>query len=99
MDDKLIRFFNKINYKNIGAFKDSKVIKVTINTNDDTWNVYIDNKKPIEILSAIELMNVAKNGIDGDALRKIKDNTYVNTYFNITYSISQNGRITKSFKY
>ena len=44
-------------------------------------------------------MDYLLNGIDGDALRKIKDNTYVNTYFNITYSISQNGRITKSFKY
>ena len=50
-------------------------------------------------LNEEELSIFAKNGIDGDALRKIKDNTYVNTYFNITYSISQNGRITKSFKY
>lgn len=50
-------------------------------------------------LNEEELAIFAKNGIDGDALRKIKDNTYVNTYFNITYSISQNGRITKSFKY
>lgn len=50
-------------------------------------------------LNEEELSIFAKNGIDGDALRKIKDNTYVNTYFNITYSISQNGRITKTFKY
>ena len=64
MDDKLVRFFNKINYENIEPFKDSKVIKVTINTSDDTWNVYIDNKSPVEVSSAVELKNLAKKGID-----------------------------------
>ena len=63
MDNKLIRFFNKIGFKDIDNFNDSKVEKVTINTNDDTWNVYIKNLKPININSVINLINVAKNGI------------------------------------
>ena len=78
MDDKLVRFFNKINYSNIEAFKDSKVIKVTINTNDDTWNVYIDNKSPVDINSAIELINIAKRGIENvDSINIIFSNRSV----------------------
>lgn len=50
-------------------------------------------------LNKEELKLFADNGIDGDALRKIDDNRYVNTFFNITYSISKNGKIEKSFKY
>ena len=78
MDDKLVRFFNKINYSNIEAFKDSKVIKVTINTSDDTWNVYIDNKSPVDINSSIELINIAKRGIENvDSINIIFSNRSV----------------------
>ena len=65
MDDKLVRFFNKINYGNIDAFKDSRVVKVTINRQDETWNVYIENNTCIDIHSALELMTISKKGIVG----------------------------------
>jgi len=64
MDNKLIRFFNKIKYENIDAFKNSKVNKVTINTVDETWNVYIENEECINVKDAVELINVASLGID-----------------------------------
>lgn len=50
-------------------------------------------------LNKEELEIFAKNGIDGDALRKIGDNTYVNTFFNYTYTISKSGKIEKLFSY
>lgn len=50
-------------------------------------------------LNKEELEIFAKNGIDGDALRKISDNTYVNTFFKYTYTISKRGKIEKLFSY
>ena len=64
MDDKLVRFFNKIGFNDIDSFKDSKVTKVTINKLDETWNVYITNKRVVNINSVIKLMNIAKKGIE-----------------------------------
>jgi len=63
MDDKLIRFFNKIEFSDIESFKNSKVIKVTINKKDETWNVYIENEIPVNVESAINLINISKKGI------------------------------------
>ena len=64
MDDKLVRFFNKIGFTDIDAFKNSKVIKVTINKKDDTWNVYIENEYPVNINSVVNLINICKKGIE-----------------------------------
>jgi len=64
MDEKLLRFFNKIGYENREVFKNSKVLKVTINSIDETWNVYIENENCIDVNSAIELINISKKGID-----------------------------------
>ena len=64
MDDKLIRFFNKIGFNDVDNFKNSKVEKVTINTSDETWNVYIRNTEPVNVDSVMNLINIAKNGID-----------------------------------
>ena len=72
MDDKLVRFFNKINFNNIDEFKNSKVTKVTINKSDITWTVYIENENCIDINSAIELINLCKKGIDGVNVINIK---------------------------
>ena len=89
MDDKLVRFFNKIGFLDLDSFKDSKVIKVTINKKDETWNVYIENKIPVNINSAINLINVCKKGID--EVRKI------NVIF-INNSINED-KIIEYFKY
>jgi len=64
MDDKLIRFFNKIGFNEIDSFKDSKVVKVTINKKENTWNVYIENEFPVNINSAINLITLCKKGIE-----------------------------------
>lgn len=50
-------------------------------------------------LNEEEMKIFAKNGIDGDFLRKIGDNQYVNTFFEVTYSINEKGTISKTFKY
>jgi len=79
MDDKLVRFFNKINFNNIDSFKDSRVTKVTINKTDITWTVYIENKNVINIETALELINRAKKGIeDVKSINIIFDNIIIN---------------------
>ena len=64
MDDKLVRFFNKIKFNDIEEFKNSKVVKVTINKNDITWTVYIENEKCINVEAAENLINVSKKGLE-----------------------------------
>lgn len=49
-------------------------------------------------LNEEEMALFAKNGINGDFLRKVGD-CYVNTYFNIKYSINKNGRLIKGFNF
>ena len=41
MDDKVIRFFNKINFNNSDEFKKSKIIKVLVNKIEEKWIVHI----------------------------------------------------------
>ena len=40
MDDKLIRFFNKINFDDVDNFDGVKVSKVVINKQKESWIVY-----------------------------------------------------------
>lgn len=49
-------------------------------------------------LSESEMELFAKNRINGDFLRKV-GNDYVNTFFNIRYTINSNGKITQYFSY
>ena len=50
-------------------------------------------------LSECEMELFAKNGIDGDSLRKIGKNEYVNTYFGIKYSFNKNGTLMRHYNY
>lgn len=59
----------------------------------------IGNCNSFRPLNEEEMKIFAKNGIDGDSLRKIGENEYVNTYFGVKYTLNQNGNLTKYFKY
>ena len=86
MDDKLVRFLNKINFECIEAFNNSKVIKVTINRQDSTWNVYIENVVCVDIEDALNLIEVAKRGIDGvNSIKVIFDNINIKEEDVISY--------------
>ncbi len=64
MDEKLLRFFKKISFENFEDFKESKIVKVVVNKNQNSWEIYIENEKCINVKSIIELIAKAKNGID-----------------------------------
>ena len=64
MDDKLIRFFNKINFDEIADFEGVKVSKVVINKQKESWIVYLQSDKVVNPEAMIKLINKAKNGIE-----------------------------------
>lgn len=87
MDEKLIRFFNKINFTDIEAFVDSKLREVVVNKKLNTWLIRIDAKEIINLESMIKLVRLCSNGIDD--VKKIMiemhyenlDNEMVLSYF------------------
>ena len=70
MDNKLERFFNKINYKN-DVFINSRIDKVVVNTSNESWIIYIENTEYIEPTNILELINICKKGIDNISEIKI----------------------------
>ena len=89
MDDKLIRFFNKINFDEIDDFEGVKVSKVVINKQKESWIVYLQSDKVINPESMIKLINKAKDGIENVNMIDIK----------ISYSNINDEDIIKYFKY
>ena len=64
MNDKLVRFFEKINFiYNESDFFETEVVKVVVNKLDKSWNVYLKNPKPIKVDVIKELKIVCDKGI------------------------------------
>ena len=81
MDDKLIRFFNKINFDEVDDFEGVKVSKVVINKQKESWIVYLQSDKVVNPEAMIKLINKAKNGIENVNTIDIKTD-----YSNDSYS-------------
>ena len=65
MDDKLVRFFNKINYNyDEEEFKDATVLKVIVKKQEKTWNVFLKNPKPFNIETIKKLKKLCQKGIE-----------------------------------
>ena len=65
MNEKMIRFFNKINFDyNKDDFINAEVEKVIVNRNNKSWNVFIKNDKPFNIGVIYSLKKLCKKGID-----------------------------------
>lgn len=64
MAGDLDKFFEKINFTNVEPFKKTKVNKVVVHKLENTWTIYIENKKPIKVLDLVELKTVCKKGFD-----------------------------------
>ena len=64
MDEKLIRFFNKINYNDIAQFEEAKLVNMVINKKENTWLLNINAKEIIDIDAMIKLIKICNEGID-----------------------------------
>ena len=65
MSDKLVRFFNKIEFRyNESDFIDADVEKVIVNKKTRSWEVFIKKSSPFDIKVINELKSVCSKGID-----------------------------------
>ncbi len=71
--ETLKRFCKKINFDLSDDFKDTKVEKVEVNKQKETWKVYLKSKKVLPINSVLNLTKKCKKGI--------KDVTSIELYF------------------
>ena len=63
MNDTLVRFFNKINYKYSENFIGTIVEKVAVNKQKETWTVYLKSPKVIPVNEMIDLINLTAKGL------------------------------------
>ncbi len=64
MDEKLVRFFNKIGFDNYSEFENSKVKKVIVNQEEEYWKVIIENQTCPKIEDVLRLIEISAKGID-----------------------------------
>jgi len=67
MQEKLAKFFDSIGYKDSeGYFNDAHISKVVLNKKKESFEVFIENDRPINPLATFELLKASKNGINGE---------------------------------
>ncbi len=64
MTGELDRFFDKINFTNREPFKNVEVKKVVVHKLENTWTIYIENKRPLSVVDFAELKAVCKKGFE-----------------------------------
>lgn len=64
MAGALDRFLKKINFTNVEPFKDTDVERVVVHKLDNTWTIYMSNKKPLDVEVITSLKTVCKNGFE-----------------------------------
>ena len=64
MDEKLIRFFDKIKFNDIAAFEDATFKEMSIKKSDNTWSLKIEAKEIINLESMLKLLRICSSGVD-----------------------------------
>ncbi|HQC83478.1 MAG TPA: PolC-type DNA polymerase III [Bacilli bacterium] len=64
MDEKLLRFFKKINFNDVESFDECKLKECSINKKDNTWTLKIESPNLVNVNSVIKLINLCRDGID-----------------------------------
>ena len=64
--NEMERFFNSIDFVDKdGAFLEATISKVVLNRQKESFEVFIENEKPINPVVTLELTKCAKRGING----------------------------------
>ena len=89
MQDKMLRFFNSINYADEeGNFTNASISRVLVNKKNDTLEIFIQNERPINPVATLELIKCSKNGING------KNKCHIN----FLYDTMEDNDILEAFK-
>jgi len=77
MQDKLNKFFKSINYEDINSdFINASISKVVLNKKKESFEIFIENEKPINPVATLSLLNASKKGING------KNKCHINFIYN-----------------
>lgn len=64
MDDKLLRFFKKLNFNDILFFENASLKDMSINKQENTWTVRINSSEVIPVNVMVKLKNLASEGLE-----------------------------------
>ena len=77
MDEKLLRFFKKINFNDVIAFEDTHLEDVVVNRKNSTWLLHLKSSKVVPLSSMLNLKRIASEGLD-DVKKIMIDIVYEN---------------------
>ena len=64
MDDKLLRFFKKINFNDVASFDEVKLVNCVVNSKNNTWTINLESSEIVSITAMTNLKRLCLNGID-----------------------------------
>ena len=64
MDERLLRFFKKINFNDVSSFDEATLKECVVNKKESYWTLKINSANIININSLISLITLCKDGID-----------------------------------
>ena len=64
MDEKLLRFFKKVNFNDAISFEEAALKEMSVNTKANTWTLHINAKNVINIKSMLNLKRLCADGIE-----------------------------------
>ena len=67
MQENLIKFFNSLGYEDSNAyFSNASISKVIVDKKKESFEVFIENERPINPVATLELIKASKKGINGN---------------------------------
>ena len=67
MQEKLVKFFKSIEFEDTNEdFCEASISRVVLNKKKESFEVFIENDRPINPLATFELLKASKNGINGE---------------------------------
>ena len=64
MDDKLLRFFKKINFNDVASFDSVKLVNCVVNSKNNTWTINLSSNDIVPVHAMVNLKNLCLQGID-----------------------------------
>ena len=64
MDEKLLRFFKKINFNDVASFDEVKLVNCVVNSKNNTWTINLKSEEIVSATSMNNLKTLCLNGVD-----------------------------------
>ena len=64
MDEKLLRFFKKINFNDVASFDEVKLLNCVVNSKNNTWTINLSSAELVPVYAMTNLKRLCLSGID-----------------------------------